>query len=110
MSELKMSKGGLFGSSNVDWYLGRDHHKLSKMKKHFVSAMTEMIKFERAECAKVHIDPQFTLDKSKKVASILEQIKDHYELEALRRVIFDLNIIPDTYEEIKRAGSLLREE
>lgn len=108
MSELK-TNGGLFTSGSLDWFHANGGPaKLAKLKKHFVAMLTAMIKFEREACKKELVQPNFTIESSKKVAKLLERVSDHYELEALRRCIFDLNIIPDSYDEIKKAAEVIR--
>jgi hypothetical protein len=79
------------------------------MKEHFIKMLQAMVKFERQQCAKHGVEPQFTLDDAKKVGNIVQLVKNYYELEALRKCVFDYNIMPESYAQIKKAGQVLRE-
>ena len=102
---------GLFKSSNFDWlYAGMDDKCLRRAKKHFMNSVKQMWDWEKKECEKLGQESCFTLDNQNTVQKIVDSCSDFYELEALNKCLFSYNIIPTGYEQIKKAGSILREK
>ena len=100
---------GLFKPSNFDFfYKGVTHKRLADMKAHFTRSIKSMMEWEKAECQKAGKDPYFSLDSANKVSSLIDLCQDFYELEALRKCLFDFNIIPESYDQIKKAASVIR--
>jgi len=99
----------LFLYSDFDFiYSNIPEKRLELMKRHFVKCLDAMIDWERKTAISQGIKPLFTDERRKEVLGYVEKIKDFYQLEALKKIIFDENLLPDSFEDIEKGAEFLR--
>jgi hypothetical protein len=104
-----MPNNGLFMPSDFSFlYSNIPDRKLKNMKEHFRDVLKKMKEWEYANAPKQGLLPTFTDDVLTQQLKILEQVKDCYELEAMKKAIIDENLLPDSYDEVKKGGDYLR--
>ena len=82
--------------------------KLQNMKDHFLRCLEKMIEWEKHEVAAQGIMPTFTDEMKKQVVSWAERCKNFYQLECLKKCIFDENVFPNSWEDIEKGADCLR--
>jgi len=108
---IEPKSNGLFKPSQFKFlYDGCDPKKFAQMKVHFAKNLKAMELYEAHECEKAGKKPAFDDAKGKKIIGILNRCQSVYELEALKKCVFDLQLVPESYDQIRSGAEVLRAE
>jgi hypothetical protein len=83
--------------------------RLELMKAHFINQIKKIREEEKLYCLKNNTSPMMDEKAYIQVCKWIEMIEDPYQLEAMNKAIFQYNVIPESYNQIKEAGEKLKE-